>query len=900
MGDRNKKATYHFVSQSHWDREWVLSFEEYRVLLVDMWDSLFELLESNSGFEHFMTDGQMQMVVDYLEVKPQNFNRIKKLVESRRLSIGPWYIQIDQFLPSGESHIRNLLIGFEMARRFGEPMKVGYIPDQFGHIAQMPQILKGFDIDTAVIYRGFGGEPGQESSEYVWESPDGSKVLMFHLPKDGYSFGYFAMDDEEMMIKRFERLRNEIDARAQTSHRLILNGGDHHWPDFNLPYAIKILSSKYPEFEFIHSNLEDYAEAVKSEITLEKLPKLCGETRFGLRHAFAVIGGTASSRIYIKQRNYQAQLKLEKILEPLNALAFLFKNKDRSELVKQAWLYCLQNQDHDTINGTSVDRVYHEAMTRYLKIDEIFNALTFQISNDLIPYDSRFYKDDVNLFIFNFSPFVSDRIVECEIEFHLQDILVGLNPDVKPTAKGNPVPGFKILDQDGNEIRYQILDRSERYSLVWGYYEYPHQILVESFKVLLDTRNLPPFGFKKFDIVKVDGFPEYQSDVSCGEFDDGRFFMENSFLRVETNKDGSLKIFDKEKGIEIDGVNIFEESGDAGDEYNYCFPERDEFYYSTDFKPEIKVIESGPLRCALQIKYKMLVPRTTDVHKRSDEKVEMEIISTVYLEYNSKRVDFKTVVNNTARDHRLRVIFDTGINTDVSYADSQFCVVRRKHKKYSWDDYPYEKPLNLEVFQRFVCIQDDLRGFAVMAKGLPEYELSLDKPGHLAITLLRGVGELSKSNLKTRPGGDAGWKNETPDAQCLGVHEFEYSVYLFKSGDLKDVNLQAELYHNPIFYVRRKQKIDSLDLLSPFHIQTDTAVLSAFKVSEDKKAIILRFYNPLEELTSVKVKLNFKFKEVSLAKLNEEKISTFETPEQDGAFLVNLSPFEILTLRIEL
>jgi len=897
---KDKKVTYHFVSQSHWDREWVLSFEEYRVLLVDMWDALFELLESNSGFKHFMTDGQMQMIIDYLEIKPQNFNRIKKLVEDKKLSIGPWYIQIDQFLPSGESHIRNLLLGFEMARRFGEPMKVGYIPDQFGHIAQMPQILNGFDIDTAVIYRGFGGEPGQESSEYIWKSPDESKVLMFHLPKDGYSFGYFAMDDDEMIVQRFERLRKEIDTRAQTSHRLILNGGDHHWPDFKLPYAIKILEEKYPEFDFIHSTLEDYADKVKSEVKLEKLPELLGETRFGLKHAFAVIGGTASSRIYVKQKNYSAQIKLEKILEPLNAFAFVFGCKDRSEIIKQAWLYCLQNQDHDTINGTCVDRVYHEAMTRYLKIEEIFNALTFQIANDLMPYDSKFYKDDVNLFIFNFLPFALDKVIECEVEFHLQDIIVGLNPDVKSPEKGTLVSGFKIFDQDGNEIKYQILDRSERYSLVWGYYEYPHQTLVESFKILLDVKNFPSFGFKKFNIVRVDEFPEYGSGISYGESGDGEFFMENKFLRVEASKDGSLRVFDKEKKIEFDKLNIFEESGDAGDEYNYCFPEKDEIYYSTDIKPEkIEFVETGPLRFALQIKYKMLVPQSTDIHKRSDEKVEMEIVSTVYLEENSKRVDFKTKVNNTARDHRLRVIFDTGIDTNISYADSQFCVVKRTHRKYNWDEYPYEKPLNLEVFQRFVCLQDKSRGFAVFAKGLPEYELSLDKPGRIAITLLRGVGQLSKSNLKTRPGGDAGWKNETPDAQCLGLHEFDYSIYLFKPGDLKDVNFQAELYHNPTFYFKRKQDVESLKLASLFEIESDVAVLSAFKVSEDKKAVILRFYNPLEKFAEARVKLNFKFKEVALAKLNESKISTL-TPDVNGTFTVNLSPFKILTLRIEI
>jgi alpha-mannosidase len=894
-----KKITYHFVSQTHWDREWVLSFEEYRVMLVDFWDELFNLFETNPDFKHFMTDGQMQMVMDYLDVKPQNFEKLKSLVQNGKLSIGPWYIQIDQFLPSGESHIRNLMIGIQMAQKFGKPMMIGYIPDQFGHIAQMPQILNGFDIETAVIYRGFGGEPGQESSEYIWEAPDGSKVLMFHLPKDGYSFGYFAMDDEETIVKRFERLRAEIDARANTNHRLILNGGDHHFPDFKITQALKLLKSKYPDFEFIHSTLENFANCVKSEIDIEKLPKHRGETRFGLRHAFAVIGGTASSRIYVKQKNYLAQIKLEKLLEPLNAISFILASKDRSELIKLAWLYCLQNQDHDTINGTAVDRVYHEALVRYLKIDEITDALSFQTTNDIIPYNSKFFKDDKHIFVFNLSPFEQDKVMECEIEFHLQDVIVGLNPDVKPSQNLKQVNGFKIFDSNGNEIEYQILNRDTKYSLVWGYYEYPHQILVDRFKILLDVKKLSPFGWKRIDIIQNDSFPVYEKKVDYGTDEYGCIYIENQFLKVKFNENGSIKIIDKERGFEFDNLNIFEESGDAGDEYNYCFPDKDEFYYSIDFKPDIELIEKGPLRCAVKVEYNFLVPSYTTQVERSREKINLNIISIISLNYNSKIVDVKTKIDNKAKNHRIRAVFDTGINTDVSYADSQFCVVKRVHKKYNWDDYPYEKPLNLEVLQRFVCVQDAEKGIAIFTKGIPEYELSLEKPGRLALTLLRGVGQLSESNLKTRPGGDAGWKNETPEAQCLGVHEFEYGILVYNSNDFECVVEQAELYHTPNFYVRRKQELKDMDDKSLIDFEGNGICFSSLKVAEDKKGIILRLYNPLEKFSSFKFKPNFEYTSVSLAKLNEEKIRPLK-PEENGYFKIDVEPFKIVTFKIEL
>lgn len=247
------KPTYHIVSHSHWDREWYFPFDRFRAMLVDMIDDLIDLMERDPDFKSYTLDGQMAAVMDYLETRPDRATVIRRLVEEKKLFIGPWYILNDEFLSSGESHIRNLALGFRLGKAFGGVMNVGYIPDQFGHIAQMPQILKGFGIENALIYRGFGGEPGQESSEYWWISPDGSRVLMHHLPRDGYSAGYFGVNDEKVILEKFERLRKELDDRATTSQRLFFNGGDHHWPDTEVTAAIRLLRERY-EAEFKHSN----------------------------------------------------------------------------------------------------------------------------------------------------------------------------------------------------------------------------------------------------------------------------------------------------------------------------------------------------------------------------------------------------------------------------------------------------------------------------------------------------------------------------------------------------------------------------------------------------------------------------------------------------------------------
>jgi alpha-mannosidase len=286
------KPTYHIVSHSHWDREWYKSFEQFRAMLVDMIDDLLDLLRRDGEFRHFTLDGQTVVLEDYLAVRPGKREKIRRLVGEGRIVTGPWYVLPDEFLVSGESTVRNLMTGTRMAASFGKTMTVGYIPDSFGHIAMMPAILRGFGIGTALVYRGFGGEPGEQTSEYWWKAPDGTRALLIHLFRHGYSAGYFHQETDPQIIARFAPLKEELDRRATTSHRLLMNGGDHHWPDPNIPATLALLRKSF-EGTFEHSTVERYADAVREEIegnSKVEIPVVEGELRFGYRYAFVVLG----------------------------------------------------------------------------------------------------------------------------------------------------------------------------------------------------------------------------------------------------------------------------------------------------------------------------------------------------------------------------------------------------------------------------------------------------------------------------------------------------------------------------------------------------------------------------------------------------------------------------------
>src|SRR3970282_515037 len=144
----------HLVSHTHWDREWYLTFQQFRLKLVHLIDNLLALLDADPDFRHFMLDGQTIVLDDYLLMRPERAVAIRAHVQNGRLLIGPWHILPDEFLVSPEATIRNLLQGERTARQFGPKMMVGYTPDPFGHIGQLTQILRGFGIEMAVLQRG--------------------------------------------------------------------------------------------------------------------------------------------------------------------------------------------------------------------------------------------------------------------------------------------------------------------------------------------------------------------------------------------------------------------------------------------------------------------------------------------------------------------------------------------------------------------------------------------------------------------------------------------------------------------------------------------------------------------------------------------------------------------------
>lgn len=886
--------TYHIVSHSHWDREWYKTFEQFRSMLVNMVDDLIDLLERDPEYRCFTLDGQTVVIDDYLAVRPEREETLRKLIGQGRLVVGPWYVLPDEFLVSGEATVRNLLHGMHAARRLGGTMNVGYIPDSFGHIATMPTILAGFGIPTALVYRGFGGEPGQDSSEYRWHAPDGTECLMVHLFRHGYSAGYFHQETDAQIIGRFKGLKDELDARATTSHRLIMNGGDHHWPDPHLPNTLKLLRANF-DGNFVHSTVPAYVESVRRE--MRDLPDLHGELRFGYRYAFAVLGGVYSSRMYIKQANWRAQILLQRYAEPLNALGVLAGMRSQLPLMRQAWRTLLQNHPHDSICGCSIDPVHREMMTRFAAVTDLGNGIVDEGLTSLIPASDTAAGDDVALFLMNTGVLPRSEVTAAEVRFYLQDIVVGLNPDVQVAPKLPPVKAFGLFDAAGKEVPVQILDRTQGYDITYTHYNYPKQTYAERFALLVDAVDVPPMGFKGLTVRKKASFATFPSAVRSGSR-----FIENDHLRADVKPNGQVTVTDKATGQVLKGLHLFEDGGDVGDEYNYSYPKRDRRILSSTCRARVQRIERGPLRASLRITLTLQVPAaaTPDRTARSPRRIPLKIATTISLTRSARSLTFETTVVNDAQDHRFRVLLPAGMKTDAVLADGQFAMIERTQRTYDTKAFTIEHPSPVAPMQRCVVVRDASRAMAVISDGLPEYELLLDGKGTIALTLLRCVGLLAGEDLITRPGGKAGWHNETPDAQCPGTHTFRYAVMPLTRAALEDrASLEAELerFHVPLLPVRRKELSGFPMEGSLLRLESGRFAMSAFKQSEDGQAVILRFYNTTPAVCEEKVYFQRSVERVDLARLDETPVRTLAV-ESGNVVRCTAPPHGIITLRV--
>jgi len=901
----------HVVSHTHWDREWYLTHEQFRFRLVALIDRLLDLLDADPAYKHFHLDGQTIVLEDYLEIRPEQEPRLRRAIEQGRILIGPWYVMPDEFLVSGESLVRNLLRGHRISRQFGSPMPVGYLPDLFGHVGQMPQIWRQFGLDNTILWRGFGGR----EAEYWWDAPDGSRVLMMHLPPEGYcNATRIVFDPEAMMARAAEKVGYER-ARTRTGQALLMNGVDHVEPHAAIPLLVDRLSSVADQ-RAMHSTLPAYVDAVRRAVERDRpaLETVSGELRSGTDYA-NLLPGVLSARVYLKQQNAQVQTLLESYAEPLSVFASGLGARYPAGELRHAWKTLLQNHPHDSICGCSIDAVHEENVTRFARARQVGSAVAeaaLDAIADRVPAPPA---GVVRAVVVNTDAIVRAQVVEAFIDLPIDSAEPWRSVDAQ--ALDRPVVFWPeaasiedVTGPDGDRVEFQVLGEERVVNHVMSRYETPWALNVRRLRVLWWAQALPACGYAAFDLrVVTPGAPgaakaaPYNSAYGRRLVIAGERAAENERLRLAVNDDGTFEVTDKASGVTYSRVASLEDVGDVGDEYNYCPPASDRVVTSADARvTRVTRAAAGPLRASLRVDLDLNLPAaaSADRRRRADESASVPVTIEAALDAGSPRVGFTVTVDNCASDHRLRVLFPCGAErVSTTRADTAFDVVTRRARQEVPAAIKNESPVSSAPMISVVDAGNGEVGASVVGRGLIEYEIVGESPA-IALTLLRAVGDLSRNDLATRPSGHAGPPVATPVAQCLGRHVFEMAFEPRAGAPAAGEMLASAREHliAPRVVVAMTpggSEPPTRSFLS-LERQAGDVVLSALKQAEDRDSIVVRLFNPDNDEARATVRMNAPIAEAFALNLLEERQAPIAV--ENGAVELRLKPHQIQTIEV--
>ncbi|GMW03777.1 MAG: hypothetical protein AMXMBFR84_49110 [Candidatus Hydrogenedentota bacterium] len=868
---------------THWDREWYETHQEFRMWLVELIDDLMDRLDAHPEFRCFHLDGQAIVIRDYLEARPEQRKRFLKFLSEERIVVGPWFVLPDEWLVSGESLIRNLKIGIRTCRRFGcKPMQFGYTPDQFGHIAAMPMIMNGFGIDTGIVWRGTRDE--DYPAQFLWVGPDGSRMCTHKLMDKG-SYGPFdsavrqpvrdAGYTEKAYRKHFDPYINVESERSQTPLVLMLDAMDHQTSDDSMIRVFKDLSNQNPDIDFAWTTLSEYGDALRAYADV--LPERTGELRLPVRDAHRggqyLIAHTLSSRYPLKRQNDRCQSLLERWAEPLMLFQEFKGKRPNRRYLNLAWDWLLQNQPHDSICGCSIDQVHKDMEYRFDQCAQIADGIIRRAAS--ATGDAHSDVDlPIHLAVHNPLPHRRIGVFDIDIPFpedwpaHFIDGLFNAERVFKfdiRDSQGLAVP-FQLRSIDHRKV-HKRLDRTGRRTT--------HQGPVYRVAVKLD---LPPAGVAGIAVT-----PSSTATRTSGSLRTGPLSASNGAVSIKINADGTVRVAHGVSGRVYDGLMMYEDCGDSGDGWTYGKVIDDRVIRSAGTRVTTSVEEDGPLRTVFRIDREFDLPSRlgAGTKRRSECTTILRVTDWVGVQLGSPCVHVRTRVENHVQDHRLRVMFPTGIDSPVSFADSPFAVVSRDilipEEASEWHErLNPEKP-----FTHYFGVGDGQEGLAILSPyGLHEYEVTQTPERSLVLTLFRSYGQTVYTSGE--PGG-----------QLQGCLEFDYLVYPF-AGPRDPVHL-ARLAAESQTGVLSHVSGQLLREYSYAQIEPYGTVLSALKPAFRGEGGIIRLWNPTPHAVTEKVRFAVDIDYASLCNLNEESID--QLPIDDGAFFLPVPPFGLATAR---
>ncbi|MYN06744.1 glycoside hydrolase family 38 [Pseudoduganella aquatica] len=728
------------VVQTHWDREWYLPHQTFIARLIHVMDQVAGQLESGA-LQSFLFDGQTAAMEDLLgHCEPELAGRVRKLVREQRIVLGPWYVMADQFLCAGEALLRNLEIGIADAEALGNCQRVGYLPDTFGHISQMPQILASFGIHSAVMWRGVD----ISASEFDWHAPDGTVVPSVFLTQ-GYYQHPFNVENWQAALDTY---LGQIGPRSQGAPLLLTQGGDHLVSTSHLAERIAQYNAAQPQYLLKQDTLAGYVDAALAAHP-DRIA-VHGELRQNAQ-AF-VLPDVLSTRRYLKRLNQEAEDRLLGVVEPLYAQLAL-PGAHPARYLEQCWRLLIQQQAHDSICGCSVDEVHTEMEGRYVLLSQKLDALTERaaagagmIALAAHAHSGNPFADDGSFTLFNPQPHPFSGWQKHTL------FLAG-------DAAG-------ALDLRGPEgaISHAILDVTPHSILRSPLDDFPDKLHGHLYRVAIRCE-LPGMG----------ALACTAQPAAEGRAAEGLATSAASIEHAATElrfADGRLYWTDKRSGATTSDPLALLHELDAGDSYNYSPPPQQSTVLQDRFEL-LGVRSNGPVQ-EMTLAIRMTVPARL-AEDRSGPSGQTENTGTLRLRLweDSTAIECLLDWTNQACDQRTRLLLPVADTLAHTASDSAFSWEQRPVVLADYPAQPSRREMPVCVYPSYSAIAAGDLAFAHRA--MQEYEV-LQAGGRrwLGVTLVRSVGWLSRRDLVTR-GVGAGPDLATPGAQCLGAERYEFS-----------------------------------------------------------------------------------------------------------------------------
>jgi alpha-mannosidase len=788
--------------------------------LVRLVDHLLDAMEADERYR-FTLDGQLATLDDYLEVRPEAEPRVRRLVEEGRLAIGPWQVLMDEFLVSGETIVRNLEYGQRRAAELGGAMPVGYLPDMFGHVAQMPQILRQAGIDRAVVWRGVPA--AVETHAFEWESPDGSSVLAEYLPF-GYGNGAYLLDVPGRLGAGLERLRASLRPFFGEDPMLAMYGTDHMEPLAQLADLVAESGDAGVEL----ATLPAYLATLDGK---PGLPRRRGELRSSARANMLM--GTLSTRLDLKAALARAERALTRYAEPFQAL---YGSDWPEPLLDLAWRRVIENSAHDSICGCSVDEVSAQVLVRCAEAEQIALGLAEDaagLAATRAPLGTAVA----------FNPSPCERLGLVELELAVPDAWDELALELpdgsriatqeltrnEPLLHSEQVPGGRVSEWLRRRLHGRELFARRLNGMTVGERRITFEVDDEDDPIWLDLEELrsrlevltaaedgewevriaararrtvaaqvpaPPLGWHALLPVEGPGSLEHPVRSEQGVLDNG-------LLRVAVAADGTLTL----NGLE--GVGRLVDGGDAGDSYNYAPPAADVVVEEPE-AVRLEQVSPGPVRGELRI---------ARSYRWGPAGLPAEVTTAVELRAGEPFCRIRVSFDNPRDDHRVRFHVPLRERAASSAAEGQFAVVERGLEAEAGFG-----EVALPTFPAYGFV--DAGGVAVLLEHPVEYELVEGR--ELAVTVLRATGLISRSAHPYRE-SPAGPEIAIPAAQRRGPCSISVAVFPHDGAwHEAGVLAQLERYAHP-FLVAPGASLDGPTTRRGPELRGDGVVLAALR-----------------------------------------------------------------------